>query len=435
MSTGAIQERFSACSRAQEAVWLAEQVSDIDAANNLAVAIALDGPLSVPRLAQSMTSVVRSQPALRTRYDDHRGRLVRMEVPPEELPATRLTAEAVTDVASAVEDESRWPIDLLRGSFRQRLLQTADDRHVLLSVFHHATFDGLSEDIFLDGLAEAYGSNGTASTPQPSFGEYVALERELLNSDDRSVGEFWTSEFSAIQGAARQLATSDDVTPDDAPRGDAVRFTVDPELRRRLDAVARENDVSLFVLLLACVHLVYHGHAAPESDTVATLIPLGTRPAHMRRTIGLFTNEIAFWTAPGRHRSLHSYLAHVGERFRSVLRVRLYPYNEAVARFGPHRDPRTVAPGLAVGYWKSDERDPVVGPLRMTADRLLPLFGRRWQIGLRFVEGSVSLRGVCEYDAEVLRAVTARALVDQLLELLTQVSSGHDHPLASLRPR
>jgi amino acid adenylation domain-containing protein len=421
------------CSRAQEAIWFAEQASDLGGANNLPLAIEFSGPLDVEILSEALASVARAQPLLRTRFAAVDGRLVRAETEAASVERPRLAVHDVEgDVDSVVAEESRSPVDLLSSPYRLLLLRCGPERHLLLAVFHHCAFDGRSKDLFVRDLSTSYSSLvGGGSGELAARGDYsafVALEREDIERLGDDASRYWKPTL-AEAGEALRFPPCVHLTDGARPTDGAIRFAVDQGLLDALRAVARTHQVSSFVVLVAAVKLLQHLYAGGADGPVATAVPMGTRPSTMADTIGMFVNEAPLVARVAGALPFTELIHDVDRRARDLFRLRRFPFNEAVRRFGPSADPRALIPQVSVSYWDTPGEDFDIDGLRVAADRQLPIYGCRWEARFRFLDHPGKLTAVFEYDTTVLDRSAAARMVDHLQRVLASVARDPDRQL------
>jgi len=420
------------CSRAQEALWLAEQVSDIDAANNMPLVVELLGELDVHAINAALAAVIESQPALHTRFEVRNGRLVATHE--SRLSAPTLAAAPVGSAAARIiAERCRTPLTLLEEPVRYSLLKAASDRHLLLAEFHHAIFDGLSKELFVDDLATAYAAVVTGASsplePRPGYARYVADERRHIASLATQAERYWRAILAQLPESAGWPRSPHAASAGEA-RGEAFRFELGPSFKARLDRLAGVLGVSLFVVLTAAVQTLQHIYAGRSDERIATLLPMSTRPRYMAKAIGMFVNEAPLLARPGG--TFRDFVAHVAAETRRLFALRLFPFNEATARFAAGVDPRALVPRVGISYWKSLAGDPVAGGVRYVPDRQTSVYGRRWDVRFRFLEHPGGVTAAVEYDTSVLHAAGARRLAGHLRTLLARVAASPDAPVHEL---
>jgi amino acid adenylation domain-containing protein len=403
---------------------MAELAGDLGAANNLPLSIEFEGGVDPHALQRALLNVAAAHPALRTEFVTHDGRLRRIErrVTDVELPIV----DVEDDVEKVIEERSRFPLDLLREPWNATLVRSARGRHALLAIFHHAIFDGPSKDVFVDDILDEYAAvvSGTerGRVRAVPYVQHVSREQRAIEQLGAHAREYWEPRLPQVRSGLA-WPRSAHAAPSEHASAEALRFTISAERRDRLAAAAGS---SVFTALVAVVQLLQHAHAGRAAGTIVTGVPLGTRQRDERREIGMFVNEVPVCSEPDPQLPFSEFVAATGQRLRELMSLRDFPYTEAVSRFGRGYDPRTLAPSVAISYWRT------TGGAR--ADRRLPVYGRRVRLSFRFVEGPEGIDAGIEYDSSLLHRQAAHRVVIGLSTLIDRVSSQPDLPLRELSP-
>ncbi|MFP2934905.1 condensation domain-containing protein, partial [Pyxidicoccus sp. 3LG] len=208
-------------------------------------------------------ALVRRHESLRTTFTSQQGEPVQVIHPASELhlPVVDLGALAPeqreAEALRLATEEGVRPFDLSRGPlFRASLLRLAPDDHVLLLNTHHIVSDGWSLGVLVRELASMYEAFSSGQTPVLSplpvqYADYAVWQRNWLRGEvlEAQVG-YWKQQL----GDAPQALE----LPIDRPRpavqtfaGAVHPFALSAELGRRLEALAREHNATLFMVLLA----------------------------------------------------------------------------------------------------------------------------------------------------------------------------------------
>jgi len=293
-------------SDAQKRLWFTSQLEG-SSAYNIPVVLRLTGRLDRAALVQATADVVARHDVLRTVYpllDDEPHQLI---LAASQLPA--LTVLEDCDPAGAeqlVAAHTRYAFDL--GSeppLRCWLVRTGAEEHLFVLVLHHIATDGWSIGPLLADLGTAYRarlSGEPARWPElaADYTDYALWHRELLGDagDDDSLTarqtEYWRA---ALAGLPEEIALPRDRQRPAEPshRGGLVVRHLDPQLHAALLALARRNDVTLFMLLQAAFAILLSRLGAGDD------IPLGTPVAGrtdeaLDNLIGFFVNTLVLRT-------------------------------------------------------------------------------------------------------------------------------------------
>ena len=291
---------------AQRRLWFLNRFDPGSGAYNIPVVLELKGTLDVPALRGAINQVADRHESLRTVFPLVDGEPAQriLSGRPVELLAVQCTAEAL---AGALAAETRRGFDVTRElPLRAVLFQLAPDHHVLAITLHHIAADGwslapLAQDLSLAYNALAAGTD-TPLAPLPvQYADYTLWQRDELGSEDDPASaisrqlEFWTRE---LRGAPEELRL-----PFDFSRGaqgaaepaSSVPLTISPETGARLNALAREHNASLFMVLQAALAALLTKSGAGED------IPLGTPVAgrtdtQLNELVGFFVNTLVLRT-------------------------------------------------------------------------------------------------------------------------------------------
>src|SRR6185503_5537677 len=231
-------------------------------------ALRLKGPLNTSALELSLCEVIRRHESLRTTFVMSDGEPSQVIAPALTvfLPVEDLCALAETERKAEMQRltvaEARRPFDLAHGPLlRTKLLRLAEDEYVALVTMHHIISDGWSMGVLVQEIATLYQafSQGQPS-PLPElpvqYADYAVCQREWLQGEvlEEQLG-YWREQLSGAP-AVLGLAT-DHVRPAvKSYRGGAERLELSAGLTAGLQALSREQGVTLFMVLLAAFKVV-----------------------------------------------------------------------------------------------------------------------------------------------------------------------------------
>ncbi len=291
----------------QRRLWFLEQLQPGRPTYNIPTAATVRGALSVRRLEQALSEVVRRHEALRTRFERSGGepRQVVAAAPRIELAVADLSglpeAERERRVEALTRAEAARPFDLSRAPLlRARLMRSEPGRGRLLLTLHHIAADGWSIGVLMREVAALYGAwaDGRPS-PLPElvlqYGDYAHWQHEWLASGrlEPHLG-YWRRQ---LDGAPPRLTL-----PTDRPRRPVRRgvggqrlCVLEAELTAALRSLARGRSATLFMLLLAAFQSLLGRWARQEDVVVGT--PVANRNhSVVEGLVGFFLNSLALRT-------------------------------------------------------------------------------------------------------------------------------------------
>ena len=243
-----------------------------------------------------------SHPSLRTSFD-----LSRYSEPLQLVHkdgGAQMDYEDLRQLESAAQDqvikdwlnaEKSRPFDWTRGSLmRFRIHQLAEEMCQFSFSAPHALMDGWSDGLLLTQLFNRYfallNQTGEPLDPVPTalFRDYVALERQALNSEE--VQEFWANQLSGSTFASLALATPAETTGTEPAHH--MEVLVSGEELEGLKRLARLAAVPLKSVLLAA-HSKIISVISGQQDVVTGLLSNGREEKiDGDRVIGLFLNTL-----------------------------------------------------------------------------------------------------------------------------------------------
>ncbi|MEV4443005.1 amino acid adenylation domain-containing protein, partial [Streptomyces sp. NPDC049577] len=435
---------------AQRRLWFVNRMDPGASHYNMATALRLRGPLDEDALSAALADVVTRHESLRTVFPEDGGRPHQMILGPDAataaLPRRLTTTEE--ELTETVETFVRQGFDLsVEPPLRAALLALGPDEHVLVLVLHHIAGDGWSLRPLVRDLATAYAARLDGAAPQWSplpvqYADYALWQRELFGDEDdpgslaaRQLAH-WTR---ALAGLPEELAL-----PTDRPRpatgthrGEAVAFTLDAPLHRRLLALSRESGTSMFMVFQAALAALLTRLGA------GTDIPLGTAVAGRtddatEDLIGVFINELVLRTDTTGAPSFRELLARVKETDLTAYAHQDLPFERLVEELNPARS-LARHPLFQVSLSVRDEA-PAVPALRGLEVSTVPRAGEAARFDLSFGLGELrtadgapgGVRGQAVYATDLFDRSTVDTLVARFTRLLAAAAAEPDRSIGDL---
>ncbi|HSX62437.1 MAG TPA: amino acid adenylation domain-containing protein, partial [Tahibacter sp.] len=424
------------CAPAQRPLWLQQQLAGATAAYNLPVALRLRGALDVAALRESLAAIVQRHESLRTTFvavdgepcqriaDRHDVALPVDDVDPASL-AAHLAAQG-----SRVFDLANGPL------FEARLLRLAADEHVLLLDMHHLVSDGWSLGVLMSELGQGYAArrDGRAIAAAPlalQYADYAAWQHARSGGPEQTalVG-YWRR---ALDGAPGLLALPcDRLRPArQSLRGAAEPLAVPADLVRRLSELARRENASLYMLLLAAFQLLLARLSAQDDIVVGT--PVANRPhAALETLIGYFVNTVPLRIRIDAQTPFRALLGSVRDTALAAFAHQELPYDQIVEAANPARS-TAHAPLFQVMF--ALQNAPAELPPLPGIDASLVAAPRRhakFDLSLSLEQTEAGLAGELDYATDLFDAATIRAWLGDYGTLLDDIAARPDAAVADL---
>ena len=331
----------------QRRLWLLDQLG-AGSAYLVGIVVRLDGVLDVEALEAGLRSIVARHQVLGACFHEQAGMLMQRpaHAPALRLPAADLSAMPAAERAAALDRQRtaflQAPIDLSQGPpLRARLWRLAPDAHVMALAIHHIVWDGWSGSVFWHELQQAYAAQTSGQPaelpPLPlQYADFARWQCRQLDSPAlQQQADFWRR---ALQGSPALLEL-----PTDRPRpaqqdfgGDHVGVALGAALTAQLKALAREHEVSLFVVLLAGWGLLLSRLSGQHDVVIGTPVANRQRP-EFEALIGFFANTLALRLDSSGPLDTAAWLQHVRRRCRAALANQDLPFDRVVEDQQPAR--------------------------------------------------------------------------------------------------
>ncbi|MCF5709421.1 amino acid adenylation domain-containing protein [Pseudomonas syringae] len=334
----------SALSFAQQRQWILWQLEPHSAAYNIPLALRLHGPLNIEALRRSIEALIERHETLRTTFEQQGDEALQVVHP---APAFVLSVDRLAggqSVQDYVDHEVQQPFDLQHGPLlRVRLLQVAGDEHVLVLTQHHIVSDGWSMPIMVEELLQGYQtiSLGREIRREPlpiQYADYAIWQRNWLEMGEQARQlEYWTNQLGEQQPVLE--------LPSDRPRpamrdhhGARLNVELDTVLLSRLKALAREQGITLFMLLLASFQTLLHRYSG--QDDVRVGVPIANRNrSETEGLIGFFVNTQVLKAEFSSQTTVADLLQQIKQTAVQAQAHQDLPFEQLVEAVQPERDP------------------------------------------------------------------------------------------------
>lgn len=329
----------------QQSLWFINQSDPESAAYNVAWTGRICTAVNVSMLQNAFQALVDRHAALRTTYPAVRGVATQRVVgySPVCFFETDASAWSKEELYKSVRAAYLEPFDLKEGPLlRASLFSRADKEHILLIVVHHIAVDGWSLWILLDELRTllaASAHNKPANLPRPPalYADFVTWQNDLLDGPQgETLQTYWQQQLA---GELPVLSI-----PTDRPRpqiqslnGASYNFMLDETLASNLKALAKTEEVTLYMVLLAAFEILLHRYAS-QDELIIGSPTFGRSKAEYAKVVGDFINMLALRIDFSGNPSFKDFLAKVRKTVLEGLQHQEYPFPRLVADLSGHRD-------------------------------------------------------------------------------------------------
>ncbi|MFP2933270.1 amino acid adenylation domain-containing protein, partial [Pyxidicoccus sp. 3LG] len=334
---------------AQQRLWFIDQLQPGSPVYNMPTAVRLTGVLDVAALERALGALVERHESLRITFATNNGEPTQVIHPAAPLPLPQVdlsalpTAPRETETVRLATEEAGRPFDLQRGPiFRASLLRLAPQEHVLLVTMHHIVSDGWSIGVLVRELAAFYEAFASGTQPQlpplpVQYADYAVWQRDWLRGEalEAQLG-YWKRQLGGAPQAL-ELPTDRPRPPVQTFRGATHAFQLPRELAQGLEALAREHNATLFMVLLAAWQTLLHRYSGQDDVVVGSPIA-GRNRTELEGLIGFFINTLALRASISEEDTFVSLLEQVRETTLGAQAHQDVPFEKLVEVLQPPRD-------------------------------------------------------------------------------------------------
>ncbi|MGW2160135.1 amino acid adenylation domain-containing protein [Nonomuraea sp. NPDC001699] len=413
-------------SSAQQRLWFINRI-DHGGSYNIPAAVRLTGRLDRDALRGALADLVARHETLRTVFPDSSEGPWQQVIPAGQAAAGLVERDVEAgQLAGMLADAAARPFDLTRDPpLRVTLFALSDTEHVLLVVLHHIAGDALSMPPFWRDLAAAYRARLTGGEPEwprlpVQYADYALWQRQ---PHDDSRLDWWRTTLADLPGHLP--------LPVDRPRpavatfrGDSVRFEIPAGLHGQLGTLARESQVTLFMTLQAALAVLLTRLGCGNDIPIGALTA-GRGHEELTDLVGVFMNTLVLRTDTGGDPTFTDLLARVRQTDLAAFQHQDVPFERVVEALNP---PRSMGwnPLVQVMLELHEATAPMSGlPGLTAADQPVDYAPAKLELILTFTKraGDDGLDGELRYATDVFDRVSAEALVDRLIRVLTAVAA------------
>jgi amino acid adenylation domain-containing protein len=428
---------------AQQRLWFLDQLEGENCVYNVPFFFLLNGFLNKAALEQTIREIVQRHEVLRTTFAVVNESPIQVihahpELIIQVLDWRQLTKEnQLRKAQQLATEELQQPFDLSNPPLlRVKLLQLADQSHLLLLVIHHIVCDGWSMDIFRHELFTLYTAI-CAGEPSPlpelslQYADFAHWQRQWLQ------GEVLQTQLNYWQ---KQLATVPPLLelPTDRPRPSVQSFRgrseflkLNQDLTQKLKRLSQESGTTLFMTILAAFTLLLSRYSGQEDIVVGSAIANRNRQ-EIESLIGFFVNTLALRTNLQGNPSFLELLERVKQVTLDAYDHQDLPFEKLVDELGLERS-LSHHPLFQVAFGLQNETKQQLEINGLTVTRF------EWEntttlfdLSLIFRETPQGLIGEWEYATDLFETKTIQRMAGHFEVLLEGIVANPQQPINSL---
>jgi amino acid adenylation domain-containing protein len=443
---GPARQRLSS---AQRRLWFLDQLEPGNPFYNVSAAVRLTGPLDTAALEAALAALVDRHEVLRTTFRAEDGEPLQVVHPSMPLalalvdlsepgaPGAPVSPQAWARCQELARQEALTPFSLTSGPLlRATLVRLGAAEHVLLLTMHHIVSDGWSVAVLVRELATLYQARpherATALPPLPiQYADHAHWQRSLMAAGSLQGSlAFWQRTLAAPLPAL-ELPTDHPRPALPSFRGAHLATAVPARLHADLDALARAEGATLFMVLLAAFSTLLYRHSRQHDLVVGTPVANRNR-VETEGLIGFFVNLLALRVDLSAQPSFRQLLARVRRTTLDAFAHQDVPFEALVEALHPERDPSRSPLFQAMLVLQNAPPAPLALPgLELELLEWEPGTAR-YDVTLLVEERNDALQVRLEYALDLFHPDTAQRMLGHFLRLLEAATLAPDTPIDAL---
>ncbi|MGW6706053.1 amino acid adenylation domain-containing protein [Streptomyces sp. NPDC054956] len=271
----------------QRRLWFLQQLNPQDSGFNMYLNRRWSGPIDPRALSAALTRLTARHEVLRTRFALDGEQPVQLVEPVRDIELTLVPIPDAAEEAftAACAPFANAPFDLAeRPPLRAVLVSAGEHEHALSVVVHHIVSDGWSFTVLWRELLALYREEigeGPADLPELKlqYGDFARAERTRLDGGAAEEAvRHWSGRLAGVGALRMPLDRPRPAEP--THRAGFADLALDPDLVAGLDALAREQRCTPFMVLLAAYQCVLARWSGTYDFAVGTPLAGRNETAH-----------------------------------------------------------------------------------------------------------------------------------------------------------
>ncbi|MFY0256430.1 amino acid adenylation domain-containing protein, partial [Chitinophaga sp. 30R24] len=419
----------------QERLWFIDQLQG-STHYHIPALLRLKGALNKAALKYALDTIIARHEVLRTVFREEGG------IAYQQIQET--TIGDIETVNNYQEDDSlevaisaliSQPFNLSEDiPFRVRLFGLSEDEYLLVIVMHHIASDGSSVPVLIAELSELYLSQlEQRPAVLPALGiqyaDYASWER--LQQDEQLGDDiaFWKEQLAGVPALEMPTDYLRPAMP--GTEGDLVSITLPEGLTQQLEALAKQEGVTMYMLLLTVFNVLLYRYSHQEDICVGMPVA-GRNNTALEPLIGFFVNTLALRTDLSGNPGFHKLLQRVKEHTIAAYSHQSAPFEQVVEAIGAPRDISRHPVFQVMFAFQSLKKSAAIqlGDVVITEEPL-PHYTSKFDLNVE-VEQSTTISISIEYNTRLYKAATIMGMAEHYQLLLQAVCDAPQQEIGKL---
>ncbi|MBR3162540.1 MAG: amino acid adenylation domain-containing protein [Clostridia bacterium] len=252
----------------------------------------------------------------------------------------KISFNLIEEVSDKTEDEVIKdfvkPFDLSKAPLFRAKLVILKEKVLLLFDMHHIISDGYSTSILSKELSKLY-NNIMLSPLSVDYIDYAEWEFKQLNDNSlNNSKEYWVNKFKNTVPILN-MPTDYSRPSTISYEGAKVYRTINSNLSKQITNLAKRQNVSTYILLLAVYYVLLEKYTSQEDIVVGTP-SIGRNMQELSNIIGMFVNTLPLKNHINTSMKFSDFLETIKSSAIEALEHQNYPFDELINNLNLQRD-------------------------------------------------------------------------------------------------
>jgi amino acid adenylation domain-containing protein len=416
----------------QQRIWFIDQLGVAKTSIHRPTLIRFSGALDIDVLHRVLQEIVRRHESLRTVFTAVEGELrqtvcAEVKLPWDVVDCVQLSeAERADFLNTHLRNRARQSFDLSSGPLIQAAVFCIDNsEHLLALNFHHIVFDGWSEQVLFRELRTLYeafaaGHSSPLLELEIQYGDFAEWQCGQYTGERLDAHlDYWIKRLTGIAPLQLPLDSARPETP--SFLGSSITADIPAEIVCRLQQLAKEQNATLFMVLLAAYKALLC-RLSGQTDIAVACPVVGRQRSEVESLIGCFINLLVLRTEVGENVSFDDLVAQVRTTSLEAYERQDVPLEKIVQRLSIGRDATGTSLVRAMfNLMPVTSRRFELGDL--TAVSVTPpAIDAKFDLSLAAHTGEDDVQLRLDFNQDVFRTESARRILNQYLLLVQEIA-------------
>ncbi|WP_428229086.1 amino acid adenylation domain-containing protein [Flavobacterium sp.] len=334
----------------QSRLWILSQLEGGSLAYNMPAAVKLTGAVNADKFKESFQLLIERHEILRTYFKiNPEGEVRQYVVSGEQVDFGieekdfSLVDNQGEKIADYLQERNVKPFDLEQTPLiRASLIKLNEDEYVFFLSLHHIIGDGWSIEILIAEVVKTYNALLTGkriNLPELriQYKDYaVWLNNELKEEKNQSAEQYWLQKFEG-EFPVLNLPSFKKRPLVQTYNGDSLTHSFSKAFLHKLKTFSKEQDVTLFMTLLAGINLLLHKYTGQDDIIIGTPVA-GREHPDLENQMGLYLNTLSIRTQLQKESSFIDFVALQKETLLGAYDHQSYPFDVLVEKLNLKRN-------------------------------------------------------------------------------------------------